>query len=45
MDFDADTLDLGGGFSLLTIKNLIHFFLGLGWAGVSLWDYIDNRIS
>ena len=44
MDFDADTLDLGGGFSLLTIKNLIHFFLGLGWAGVSLWDYIDNRI-
>ena len=44
VDMDADTLDLGGGFSLLTIKNVIHFFLGFGWAGASLWSVIDNRI-
>lgn len=44
VDMDVDTLDLGGGFSLLTIKNVIHFFLGFGWAGASLWDVIDNRI-
>ncbi len=43
LSFDGDTLDLGGGFSLLTVKNLIHFALGLGWAGVSLWNVIPNR--
>ncbi len=43
IDVDADTLDLGGGFSLLTVKNVIHFFLGFGWAGVSLWSVIENR--
>lgn len=43
IDMDTDTLDLGGGFSLLTVKNVIHFFLGFGWAGVSLWSVIENR--
>lgn len=44
VDFDSDTLDLGGGFSLFTVKNVINFFLGFGWAGVSLWNVIENRI-
>ena len=43
-DLDTDTLDLGGGFSLLTIKNVIHFVLGFGWAGASLWNVIDNKV-
>lgn len=43
-DADADTLDLGGGFSLLTVKNFINFFLGLGWTGVSLWDVVESKV-
>lgn len=43
LDLDTNTLDLGGGFSLLTIKNLIHFFVGFGWAGASLWNLIENH--
>ncbi|MBR2881834.1 MAG: hypothetical protein IKB96_05685, partial [Prevotella sp.] len=31
MDFDTgDTLDLGGGMSLLSIKSLINFIVGFG---------------
>lgn len=41
-DVDADTLDLGGGFSLFTVRNVIHFFMGMGWAGVSLQSLIPN---
>lgn len=41
MDFDTDmgagdTMDLGGGLSLFSIRSLVNFFVGFGWAGVSL---------
>ena len=39
---DADTMDLGGGLSLFSIRNLINFFVGFGWAGVSLHSVISN---
>ncbi len=40
--FDADAADVDG-FSLFTVKNFIHFALGIGWTGVSLWNVIPNR--
>lgn len=43
VDFDGpDTLDLGGGISLFTVRNLIHFLLGFGWAGISFYPLIEN---
>lgn len=43
-DTDADTMDAGGGLSLFSIRNLINFLLGFGWAGVSLHKTIGNNI-
>ncbi len=43
VDFDGDgTMDLGDGMNLFTIKNLFGFFVGFGWAGVCLYDSINN---
>lgn len=43
VDFDgANTMDLGGGISLFTIKNFINFFVGFGWAGISFRPLISN---
>lgn len=43
VDFDGpDTMDLGGGLSLFTVKNFVNFFLGFGWAGVSFRSLIDS---
>ena len=45
VDFDGpDTMDLGGSISLFSIRNLINFFCGFGWAGVCLNSTIPNRI-
>ncbi|MCM1312745.1 MAG: serine protease [Bacteroides sp.] len=45
IDFDAgDTLDLGGGLSLFSIRNLVNFFVGFGWAGVCLHSLISNAL-
>lgn len=40
---DADGLDDAGAMSLISIRNIIYFLLGLGWAGVCLWNTITNR--
>lgn len=43
VDFDGpDTMDLGGGISLFTVKNLVNFFVGFGWAGISFRPLISN---
>ena len=43
VDFDGgDTLDLGGGLSLFSIRNLVNFFMGFGWAGISFRSVISN---
>ncbi len=39
----AEALSADGGMSLFTVKNVIHFFLGLGWAGVCFWELIPSR--
>ena len=37
VDFDgANTLDMGGGMSLFSVRALVNFLVGFGWAGVSL---------
>lgn len=49
-DFDADidcstdSLDDAGAMHLLSIRNIIYFLMGMGWAGVSMWHTIENRI-
>ncbi len=49
-DVDVDGMDsvealsADGGMSLFTVKNVIHFFLGLGWSGVCFWDLIPSRV-
>lgn len=43
-DFDGN---LDGGespFQLFSLRNLINFLLGFGWAGVSLYNVIENNI-
>lgn len=50
VDFDADTdasadsMDHAGTMHLLSIRNVFYFLLGFGWAGVSLWNTIADRI-
>ena len=44
VDFDgADTMDLGGGISLFSIKNFVNFIVGFGWGGVCLSGAIENK--
>lgn len=44
VDFDGpDTMDLGGGISLFTVKNFVNFFVGFGWAGISFRSVIPNN--
>lgn len=37
-DFDAD------GFHLVSVKSVISFILGFGWAGALFWDYISSPV-
>jgi hypothetical protein len=39
---DGDTLDLGGGLALFSVRSLINFLLGFGWAGGSFRQSIDS---
>lgn len=43
-DLDAsvsgDTMDLGGGLSLFSVRSFVNFFVGFGWAGVSFYNII-----
>ncbi len=42
MDFDADAADVDGGFSLISVKSIINFFVGFGWAGVTFANSITS---
>lgn len=46
MDADFDSNFDGGDhpFQLFSLRNLINFFLGFGWTGVSLFGSIENKI-
>ena len=41
---DGDTMDLGGGLSLFSIRNLVNFFVGFGWGGVCFSSVISNKV-
>lgn len=40
---DGDTMDAGGSVSLFSIRNLVNFLLGFGWAGVCFDSVVPNR--
>lgn len=40
--FSADGLDASTLADLFTLKNLVNFFVGFGWSGVTFRQYIDN---
>lgn len=45
VDFDgANTLDMGGGMSLFSVRALVNFLVGFGWAGVSLRSAISADV-
>lgn len=44
VDANVDGLDDAGAMHLLSIRNIVYFLLGLGWAGVSLWGTIANHL-
>ncbi|NLV52867.1 MAG: serine protease [Bacteroidales bacterium] len=44
VDFDGpNTMDLGGGISLFSIKNFINFIVGFGWGGVCLSEVVQSK--
>lgn len=43
-DFDGDTMSAGGGLSLFSIRSLVNFFVGYGWAGVCLSGSVTNQL-
>ena len=43
-DFDGDTMDTGGYMSLFSIRSLVNFFVGFGWAGISFYNIITAKI-
>lgn len=45
VDFDgSDTMDMGNGINLFSMKNLINFFMGFGWSGICLKDSISSPV-
>ena len=47
MDLDIGVdggLDDCSGADLFTIKNIVNFFVGFGWAGISFRPYIENDL-
>ena len=44
VDFDGgDTMDLGGGISLFSVRNFVNFIVGFGWSGICLAIAIPNK--
>ena len=47
-DFDldasasSDTMDLGGGLSLFSVRSFVNFFVGFGWAGIAFYSLIPQ---
>lgn len=41
-DADADS-DAGMPFQFFTFRNLVNFFLGFSWAGISFYNSIDSK--
>ncbi len=44
VSFDGDTMDTGGALSLFSMRSLVNFFVGFGWAGVSFYNAFSAKI-
>lgn len=42
-DFDGDLSDGHAPFQLFSLRNLINFLLGYGWAGIAFYNTIENK--
>lgn len=42
-DFDGDLSDGEAPFQLYSLRNLINFLLGFGWAGIAFYSIIPNK--
>jgi len=42
-DFDGDLTGAEAPFQIFSLRNLINFLLGFGWAGISFYDSISNK--
>ena len=42
-DADVDS-DMGMPFQFFKLRNLVNFFLGFSWSGISLYNSIDNKV-
>ncbi|HRI00920.1 MAG TPA: NfeD family protein [Saprospiraceae bacterium] len=43
-DFDSDLEHGDSVFQLFSLRNLIHFLLGLSWSGISFYSFISNKL-
>lgn len=44
LDFsDGDTMDTGGAMSLFSIRSIVNFFVGFGWAGVCFAQDVKSK--
>ena len=41
---DGDTMDTGGAMSLFSIRSIINFFVGFGWAGVCFSEDVKSKM-
>jgi membrane protein implicated in regulation of membrane protease activity len=41
-DFDSNLDNVQAPFQLFSLRNLVNFLLGFGWAGISFYDSIKN---
>lgn len=44
-DFDGNLDAVDHPFQLFSFRNLVNFLLGIGWAGVSFYNLIDNKVA
>ena len=43
-DFDTgDTLDMGGGLNLFSVKNVVALLMGIGWGGICFYPVFSSR--
>ncbi len=43
-DFSGDLQGVEAPFQMFTLRNLINFMLGFGWAGIALYNSITNKL-
>lgn len=43
-DFEGNLEGVDSPFQMFTLRNLINFMLGFGWAGIAFYNSIENRL-